>query len=624
MYEDETQWFSTPILTYKDKTFGTDGYLRISLSTNTKDFKMFNPPMLNISISQTYQKSCNMNIISAKDLVEALVEFSKSHEDTNPQIRRRISSNMELHISRNTENIIFQLYSNETDHAQVGMDFTTLSTIFHLFKTHVTKYYDICVGLLMKSIDSNHKQIMEQVPNAIKGMPSQILTNNNLDSGADAPDPEKVQETEVTVADFEQFLGEEMENIEVGELDKTKEAPLTEIESPFVKHFIKGDLRNLETILNNTSGVEEIGLKMMADMRINIEGFFMLPGITDEELKSLSYVSQILVNTIERSYVEFDAQIPSFTPILKYKVKEFQEMNLELAYDLLLFSGYVRTIRRRLEDKIVDARENKSLFHLKYRCFLDPFYFSFIEKADRTQLTSIINNRFKYYSSIGVFDEYRNILQMHNCPDVSNQDITSFVSEVCEKVVGKSLFILDQHDKLMTQNNFKIGSNSNFTKEQIINEIVPLEVAEKLGKDTSTVEGISDEIKNFFKGNKQGKTDRQTTKVEKANHLARVVGTLKKDIPDRYREEFQEWIKEFKDKNFVFNDKYPYSEFGDDLVKALYVWKPEEDPRISNSLKHFQTLIKNEVMEKQFILALDNTKVTESNDANFDEINWDM
>lgn len=627
MYEDETQWFSVPLITYKDKNFGTDGYLRISLSTNTKDFKNFNPPMINILIGQTYQKSCNLNIISAKDLVEALVEFSKAHEDTKPQIRRKISSNVELHISRNPEVIIFQIFSNETDHTQVGMDFSTLSTIFHVFKLHVSKYYNTCVGLLMTSINSNERQAISQIPGMLKGLPAQILSSNNLDSGeadVDAPDPDKVKKTELTIENFNEFLGgEKMDNVKVNELESDKIKPIKEIDSKFVKNFLKNDLRNLETILNNTDNFEDIGSKIIQVGRYNIDGFSLLPGISDEEIKSLTYVSQILVNTIERSYIEFDSPIPSFTPILKYKPSTFHDENLEIAYDLLLFSGYVRNIRRRLEDKIGDARENKALFHLKFRCFLDPYYFSFLEKSDRTQLSSIIINRFKYYDSIGIFDEYKNILQMHNCPGINDQDISTFVDEVCDKVVGKGLFILDQHDKLMNQNNFRIGSNSNFTKEQIINEIVPLEVAEKLGKEVTSIGGISDEVKNFFKGGRKINTEKKSTTIEKANHLERVVGTLKKDIPDRFREEFQEWIKEFKNKNFVFDDKYPYVEFGDDLIKVLYVWKPEDDPQIANSLKHFQTLIKNEVMEKQYILTLDDKKV-EGDDTTFDEINWDM
>jgi len=627
MYEDETQWFSVPLLTYKDSTHGTDGYLRISLSTNTKDFRMFNPPSINISISQTYQKSCNLNITSVKDLVEALVEFSKANPETSPQIRRKISAKMELHILRDSSGIIFQLFSNDTDHVQVKMDFYDLSSIFHILKTHVANYYDVCKDLLLKSIDSEVRKSVLQLPNVIKGMPSQILSNNNLDRGAAVPE-DVVKETEMTIENLDEFLGgEDMKNIKVAELETKKETPVKVVDSKFVNGFLNNDLRNLETILNNTNNMDEVIDKLRTEARIkpNDENFSLLPGIKDEEYISLLYVSQILVNTIERSYVDFNSPIPSTTPVLKYKVNKFDEENLELAYDLLLFSGYIRNVRRRLEDKIDDARENKSIFHLKFRCFLDPLYFSFIEKVDKNLLESIIVNRFKYYESIGVFDEYKNTLEMNNCPTINEQDIASFVNEVCEKVIGQSLFILEQHDKLMTQNNFKIGSNSNFTKEQIINEIVPLEVAEKLGKDISTIEGISDEIKNFFKEKKKVKVKKSGDPIKKVNHLFRVVNTLKKDIPEKYREEFLEWLENFKDKNFVFDDKYPYAEFGDDIIKALYVWKPEDDPKLAKSLKHYQTQIEKELMEKSYILSLESSNEEESKkEVDFESINWDM
>jgi hypothetical protein len=281
-------------------------------------------------------------------------------------------------------------------------------------------------------------------------------------------------------------------------------------------------------------------------------------------------------------------------------------------------SGYIRTLRRRLEDKISDANENKSIFHLKFRCFLDPFCYSFLEKSDMTQLSSIIVNRFKYFDSIGVFDEYKNTLQMHTCSNITEQDILSYVNEVNEKVIGKSLFVLELHDNVQRSNKLRIGANSNFNKEQIINEIVPLEIAESLGQDTSGIE-VSDEIKQFFKGKTTPKVEK---KIESKNHLARVVGTLTTDIPEQYREGFLEWIKEFDTKNFVFDDKFPYQEFGDELIKALYVWKPEDDKRIGSSLKYYRTRINDEVMEKQFILAVDEPK-KEEGQVDFSNIDWE-
>ena len=38
MENQETFWFSQTLLTHQDKTFNSEGYIKISLSTNTKDF----------------------------------------------------------------------------------------------------------------------------------------------------------------------------------------------------------------------------------------------------------------------------------------------------------------------------------------------------------------------------------------------------------------------------------------------------------------------------------------------------------------------------------------------------------------------------------------------------------
>ena len=150
-------------------------------------FKFFNPPLINLSITQTYQKSCNLNFAKVKDLVEALVDFSKAQPETNPQIRRKISSQMELHIFRDAQCITIQLFSNDTDHAQVKMDFSELGAIFQLLKSHISNYYSLCKDLLINVINSEVRESISQIPLLIKGIPNQIVSSDNLDRRADAP-----------------------------------------------------------------------------------------------------------------------------------------------------------------------------------------------------------------------------------------------------------------------------------------------------------------------------------------------------------------------------------------------------------------------------------------------------
>lgn len=623
--EDESKWINQTLMIYKDDKYASDGFLRVSIFTNTRDYKFYNPPKFGISISnQKFQKSYNLDIIGASDLFKSLTyafkNSDKIFEDKSQIVKqdRTIQLIIDFTVAQNDDYVVrVTIKSGETDTTNILIPADVFQLFANILKFYVDKYCQLCSDLFIKAVDGELITLLQQLPTLIKQMPSQILPANYIDSSA--PPEEAIKKTEINITNFEEMLGPNMENIKVAELAEKKDEPIVEVESLFVDKFIKGDLRNLETILNNTSSIEELSHKMKLDMGLG-EEISMMPGITDDEMISLLYVSKLLVNTIELSWTKFESPIPSSTPILRYEAKDnVKPENIELAYDLLLMSGYIRSVRRRLEDKIADANENKSLFHLKFRCYVDPFYFSFLEKSDKTKLTSIIVNRFRYFNSLGVFDEYKNTLTMHNCADITEQDIAVYINEVGEKVIGKSLFILDQHDKLMVENNFKIGSKSNFNKEQIINEIVPLEIAEKVGQDTSSIE-VSDEVKSFFKSKRKVK---KVTEKSKKNHLARVVGTLKSDIPDKYKEDFLKWVEELDSKNFVFDKKFPYQEFGDDLIKALYVWKPEDDPRIGSSLKYYQTKIESEVMEKEYILAMGDVKEEKTPGIDFGDINWE-
>ena len=623
MYEDETKWISQTLLTYKDNKYSSDGYLRLSISTGTQDYKNFNPPAFQISISNQFHRNYNLNLERATDLLTSFKHafngddvFSGKYQIVKQN--QTVQFILEFTKAQNTDLVVKMIIRHSES------DFTVVivpAEIFQLFanrvKYFVDKYDQICLMQYQVALQGELTEVLLQLPNLIKGMPSQILSSNYLDSGRAVPDEQCVQATEATIADLDDFLGgEEMKNIEVKELESDKEETLMKVESPFVDNIIKGDLRNLETILSNTNGVEEIADRLSSEMKI--DDFSALPNISEDEKISLIYMSKMVNSLIELGWTLFGTSVPSSIPALRYKVQYgIKTENLALALDLLLFSGYIRTLRRRLEDKIDDANENKALFYIRFRSLMDPFYFSYAEKFEAKHLSSLIISRYKYYDSIGVFNEYKNLLNAHNCSEINERDIQAYISEVQDKIVGKSRYILDLQDFYQKQNGFRIGSKSNFTKEQIINEIIPLEIAEKMGQEPPNIE-VSDEVKNFFKG----KTKVEKV-VEKKNHLTRVIGTYTNDIPEKYRDDFMTFLEGFAEKNFDFSGDFPYQEFGGDVIKALYVWKPEDDSRIRTSLKHYQTMIEEEVMEKDYILSVGNEKAEKEPEIDFSNINFD-
>ncbi|MHA1815139.1 MAG: hypothetical protein ACTSX1_03980, partial [Candidatus Heimdallarchaeaceae archaeon] len=465
------------------------------------------------------------------------------------------------------------------------------------------------------------------------GISSQIVHQDiPLDSRAPEPEEQKVAQTAATIADLDEFLGgEEMENITVPELNEEKVKPLVEVESLLVKHILKNDLMNFESMLNNHAinpdPVMSFASEIQSKLGPEIEGdFTMLPDINDEDLKSLMYMSKLYYATAHLSHIIDNVPLPSSIPIFKYDARKSRPENMDIAYDLFLFSLYIRTVRNRLEGKTSDIMASKALFHVQMRCFTDVFVFSLIGKDETTNLESIISNRYKYFDSIGVFDKYKKLLEEARCPEIKDHDISSSVVEAIEKVIGKSPNVNALH--LKANGNFRLPSKNNFKLEQIVNEIIPLEVAEKTGKDISNEEvlaeinkntPISDEILNFFL---KGKTKVKVKKESAfSNNLERVLNFYSDEIPDQYTDDFIKFSKKFDDRKFdLTTNEFPLDEFGDNVVRALYLWDPKNDPKITTSYKYYQTKIKDELMEKDLIIA--KTKTEGSTESSSDDWNF--
>jgi hypothetical protein len=573
-------------------------------------------------ISHNLSKSCQLGIDHVHDLIksfDAACQSVRSNGTFQPsEIKKTIKRNLQLQFfifldeNKRQPLVRIELISNESDFARTIMPLITFATLTDLFREFKLQYITIVSNLLSQSFSS---QFLD-VPNLIKGLPSGIVSQIPAQD-VERPVSEEVikgsAETQQTSNELDSFMNMNLNSADVPELKKADDQHVTVIESKFVKDVLLNDLSTFETILNNESltgsPIEAFAMRL-SDL-FGME-YRSLPGITDQEVKSLVYFSKLYFSLAHQNYVNSGMALPHATPIFKYKAKEFTDDNLELAYDLLLCSLYVRAVRRRLEGKENDALKNCALFHLQVRCFIDPFIFSFIDGVDTNKLNTIILQRYKYYKELSVFAAYERKLEDYNCPKLTEHDISGMISELSEKVIGKSPYICDLHEKSIPQNSLRLPSENNFTLEQIINEIVPLEVAEKLGKDIKddlVIEQIkksytiTDEILNFFKQSKKKVKVKKESVVSKSNNLERVVKYFIDDVPEQYKVSFVTHIKEMGNVKFNFMSTFPLDEFGDKIVKALYVWEPEEDPQVTKNYKYLLKKIETEIMEKDQILA---------------------
>jgi len=635
MINENTKWFNQTLFAYKDRHYSTDGYLRLSIATNSEDYTSFNPPALSFSISNNYQKSLTLQLSSCNDLIKTFKTMSLNGDVV--EIQRKYQKDIlyfKFFIDKNSGErlVLIEIRSNETDLTRIVMPLLVQFEAFmSCIKQFSEKYIDICLMLLGKTIDSTAFKIIEQLPSLIKSISSRSVVQETIqDSRVPEPEKEVIETAQQTIADLDKFLGEDMKNVKIPEIEVEIKTEVTKVNSLFVEKVIDNDLMNLENLFINymmaPNPIELFEKDIISKIYSSDESFKGLSGISEDDMKSVTYLGKILFLVSYKNYLNDGSALPDKVPVFKYKSKSWKETNDEVAYDLLLFNLFIRNVRRRLEGKSPDIVANKALFYLQFRCFADPFIFTYLDNKDVKQLESIIVSRFKYYDSIGVFNKYYKLLEDMNCPVIKEDDIRSGINEVSENVIRKSPYIEDLHKKMFEAGHVKLPSINKFTLEQIVNEIIPFEVAEKTGVDIKKDEilkelkeknNISDEIVKFMT---KGKTKVTAEKKQKdESNLYRIVKFYDSEVPDEIKVNFFAYIEKLGNKKYDFKNKdFDLDLFGENLVKALFTWNPDNH---SKNYKEFFSASESELMSKELIIAKikqeDTVVVSTNSDWNF-------
>jgi hypothetical protein len=640
MYDNEnTVWFSQTLLTFKDKQFSTDGYLKVAISTNTNDYKFFNPPIFNISISTNIQKSYNLNIQQAEDLFESFSQVLKQSNGNDIMIEKRYLKTSNIYFKFTMDNVnqmrvvVIEIISNEADSSKVIIPLKpTFQSLIRRLKYYVENYDQICFNLLNKTIDHSSTQIIQQLPSLIKGISSQITAQIPEqefipDSRALEISPDDVEKTSMSIADLDNFMGEDMKNIDIPELKEKKieEKPtIIEIKSEFVEKVLDGDLMNLESKLVSYAAAKQPILDLANELEESLQ-FSLLGNISEDDKKSLVYLSTLFQNYFAKSYTINDTAIPSNTILLKFD-GEKNEKNVEFAKDILTIIGYMRMVRQRLESKIQNAYDNKALIYLYLRYFMDAFCFSFLDDLNKNEIVSVVQNRYIYFDQIGFFDSYKRLLEENGCKPITKGEMIIFAESASAEACSKEPLVEKIHNELYELNEVKLPTKNQFSLEQIINEFIPVEVSYKMEFNFQDKElvanykeknNISDEILNFFTKDSKVKSG---IKMERVTPLQKWVDKYKQDIPENYRDSFVKYIKELEFTKFDFTGtSFPLDEFDENIIKALYIWDTESDSNMKTNFTHFASLVENEQMTKESIL-ITSSEIKSTNESDWDNI----
>lgn len=624
MFDSEnTYWFSQLLLNYIDKDYQTDGQLRVSLSTNTKDYVSFNPVNLSISITDTVQnrsKSTILNIQNATDLFNSIKQLQLVPP---AQILKRYNKGQDLVFDLvkdvRTQEILMRITirNSDSDFTKVMININVLNVLVHRIKDFIEKYTLYCISLpnncllseLTNFVKTSFLSMKEK--SFVPQFPPYNFPAFNITSQESTPE---IKQTESTISDLDKFIGgSEMTNIVIPDL---KEIPVVKsvetknimnVDSVFVTKFLNNDLSVLENELDackiQVNGLDYFinGIQPLFDIK--------LLDIEDKEYKSLIYTIHVLIQSFIRSYVEKGISFPPSIPILKCHFKNISQKNLELACDLLVFNAYIRAYRKRLESSVNDALINGSMFYLLFRCFTDVFCFSVLDKQDPNLISTMVLNHFRFYKSKNVFEKYDKKLDEYGCQTISENDIVGFIEELTSKVLNKSPYLLQLHDTLFNNGSLKLDTNIDFSLEQIINEVVPLEVYSKLGYDVTTLElykVVSNDVREVFSPTGKKKKHKETKPEEVTNNLLRLAKQYHTEVPEIYKELFFKVVDEINNYKTPFNfnnENLPLEEFGENIVKILYLWDPISDPKITSNYKHFFEKFETEIMTKDLILS---------------------
>lgn len=653
--DTERVYFNQNLIYHKDKIYNSGGSLEISICSSTTDYKTFSPPTLHIAVigENNLRRICSLNYSDATDLFisfkDILSEINNIYLTArNNVLLKKYQFDRSLKFefvnvqSMNERVVIISVIHSSSDFTKVIVPYVVFASFaIGVLKYFVSDYVKISFDFTSRNLLTQLLEVNNMIKNGIQVLPTNLIENKSItkEEFEDKILSEEAKsfsnKTELTLDEFDKFLGKDMENIKVPDLDKipiTNEKPSKnlEINSPLITKTLSNDLSILESMLIASSTRKDTLTSIFEGFRrsMNLDNSFsFLPGISEKDNKSFLYISKLTHDLYISLYLNKNNSIPSGFPILKYQPNTSSEIDvfhLNLCYDLLLIFGFIKIFRSRMESRESDINKNGALFYLNLRTFLDPIVYSFLETGNSKIIFNLICTNFEKYSQVGFFNYYQNILKENNFSEITVNDIREFCNELNTKVFTNGVLsknINIKHDELFKSGFLKIKSDNNLSLEQIINELIPMEILEKNGVDlregTESLNNIllnlkiSKEVLNIF--HKQETNDNGK---KKESNLLKTVKFFKDEIPERFRNDFLEYIENLKNENYDFkNGKFESEELGENIIKTLYVWNITD--KKDEPLTTFRAKLEECLLSKDLIIITD-SKEESKNDE------WDL
>jgi len=671
-YEDLT-WINQSLYSYMDKQYDSHGFLDISVSINTSDNLTFSQPKLTFNLdNQGQRRNISLSYINVVDILQAFNDiggelkevFSRNEKGA---ITRRYNKNkdfvFEFQLLNNSAVVCLMINHGGGDIGKiifpVDPNFRTIGQILRLFQENYVKFSLDLPNRYLNSLSVNRLQSIETLfkilptqlaPIQQESYPTNYQDKGDLEkkyNGLICPDCGEAQyetpsgevcknghggmlgiDPAEQANEFEKFAAEEEPKVRIPELEsdviEPKEAISQEYKSPFIQGTLKNNILNLEEMLNALTTNNYPLLTIMNTIN-NGQGYTLLPGINEDDLKSVAYVSNLYFKINFQSYIQNQTGFPIAVPVVKYHTdEEVDRDTIELSYDLLFINAYLKIYRNRMEAINSDPYSNGALVHFMFRCFLDVATFSYLNGQNTEAVKSNVLSRYKYFNESGFFSHYDKNLESDRQRPVTISEISDFLEKVFDNVI-ESDDINIRHFNAHDTGSVKLPPKNKFNLEQITNDIVKNEIKVMFGQRIEDLSNDEDIILLFnTKLKKKYKpTDHRPEKRKTETHVLRYIKLKANELPENVRADFVKYIGEMAgDKYDYFNSTFKLEELPEIILQTVYVW----NKFIDDTMKYtdFATQVED-CIDKNLIISKikEDTSEEESTDdwsAGFDNI----
>ncbi|GIU69139.1 MAG: hypothetical protein KatS3mg002_0375 [Candidatus Woesearchaeota archaeon] len=657
-YDPNTIWYNQQLITYFDSYF-TGSTLDISLSSSQSTSNNFSPPKINFGINnRIIRRVFAFDYLLISDLLKKAKRFLDSIKNNDFDSKMQFSNfKMATIIFEITKerNVHCTIESSKTDVISVTIPPNIFVNILELLKEFKTNYLTITTTAQNRDLLCNMSSTLVILRNEIKNLNYRL---NNLESikiqssNEEEFDYEKANEE--SSPEFEESNSNDISNnsdldisdipIDTDKLDTMNDdimeiAKSINIDLPDINQNINDNKHQPDTfiipkIFKNISNLESFTasiknaysvIEFMDYLKgkIKNDSFKPLDGLDEKWVKDINLLSSLVYLKNVKAYINklpVNDKIPFYDlPINK---EETTIENINLAYEFLIISGYVRIMKTLLSKRTSDAMQNYSLMYIRFRTLTDPFIIPFIKDIDHKIIIDSVQKKFIEMKNNGFFAPYEEILNKYDCKPISESQMELFAKEFVTKGFAVVIPFQEFWKKVIC---LEYGKKYEYDH---IPEIIKTELELIPGKSDLTRENliqknntIPEDILNLYLH--KNELDEDKPKRKRRKPIIKYIDYVFADVPETGKDD----VREFREKlenvlditstvtitDSVFN----ISVLPDNIQAAIRVWNSLESKNIT--FEDFVGLVEKE-MKNENNLTFYKHKEVLSEKIDFDDI----